>query len=105
MTSMLVFRMEKHSAHPLSQAQGGLFCLLTAFLCLRNMTDLLKALISTDSIKIFSITFFTLVTVYLQNTGFIQKIATIFQGLFKDSSRTTLEFQEPLVHQSILIRL
>ena len=27
-------------------------------------------------------------------TGFIQKIATIFQGLFKDLSRTTLDFQE-----------
>ena len=26
-------------------------------------------------------------------TGFIQKIATIFQGLFKDFSRTTLDFQ------------
>ena len=35
MTSMLVFRAEKRSAqaseHPLSQAQGGLFGLLTAF--------------------------------------------------------------------------
>ena len=26
-------------------------------------------------------------------SGFIQKIATIFQGLFKDFSRTTLDFQ------------
>ena len=26
-------------------------------------------------------------------TGFIQKIATIFQGLFNDFSRTTLDFQ------------
>ena len=26
-------------------------------------------------------------------TGFIQKIATIFQGFFKDFSRTTLDFQ------------
>ena len=40
MTSMLVFRAEKcsaqASAHPLSQAQGGIFCLLTgltAFVC------------------------------------------------------------------------
>ena len=34
-TSMLVLRAEKRSAqastHPLLQAQGGLFCLLTAF--------------------------------------------------------------------------
>ena len=34
LTSMLVFRAEKRSAHasahPLSQTQGGLFCLLTA---------------------------------------------------------------------------
>ena len=39
MTSMLVFRVEKRSAqasgHPLSQAQGGLFFLLTAFFCVR----------------------------------------------------------------------
>ena len=28
-----------------------------------------------------------------QGAGFIQKIATIFQGLFKDFSRTTLDFQ------------
>ena len=34
----------------------------------RNITDFLKALITTDSIKIFSITFCTLVTVYLQNS-------------------------------------
>ena len=36
MTSMLVFRAEKCSAHPLLQAQGGIFCLLTgltAFVC------------------------------------------------------------------------
>ena len=36
-TSMLAFRAEKRSAqasaHPLSQAQGGLFCLFTAFVC------------------------------------------------------------------------
>ena len=30
-----------------------------------------------------------------ENTGFIQKIATIFQGLFKHFSRTTLDFQGP----------
>ena len=29
----------------------------------------------------------------LWEPGFIQKIATIFQGLFKDFSRTTLDFQ------------
>ena len=28
-----------------------------------------------------------------RNSGFIQKIAVIFQGLFKDFSRTTLDFQ------------
>ena len=38
MTSMLVFRAEQRStqdsAHPVSQAQGGQFCLLTAFVSL-----------------------------------------------------------------------
>ena len=34
----------------------------------RNITDFLKALITTDSIKIFSITCCTLVTVYLENS-------------------------------------
>ena len=34
----------------------------------RNITDFLKALITTDSIEIFPITFCTLVTVYLQNS-------------------------------------
>ena len=34
----------------------------------RNITDFLKALITTDSVKILSITFCTSVTVYLQNS-------------------------------------
>ena len=42
-TSMLVFRAEKRSvqasAHPLSQAYGGLFCLLSVFVC-RSVTVL-----------------------------------------------------------------
>ena len=51
-------------------------------------------------------------------SGFIQKIATTFQGLFNDFSRTTLDFQGPptrdtisqivqkcIPSQSILIRL
>ena len=41
MTSMLVFGAEKRSAqssaHPLLQAQGGLFCLSTAFFLCRSV--------------------------------------------------------------------
>ena len=37
----------------------------------------------------------------IDNTGFIQKIATIFQGLFKDFSRTTLDFQGPPTRNTI----
>ena len=41
---MLMFRAEKRSAqasaHPLSQAQGGLFCLLTAVDCVRQFVCL-----------------------------------------------------------------
>ena len=33
------FRSEKHSAHPLSQAQGGLFCVLTVFACHWESSD------------------------------------------------------------------
>ena len=33
------FRSQKHSAHPLSQAQGGLFCVLTVFACHWESSD------------------------------------------------------------------
>ena len=36
------------------------------------------------------------------NTGFIQNNATIFRGLFKDFSRTTLDFQGPPTRNIIL---
>ena len=45
----------------------------------RNITDFFKALITTDSIKIFSITFCTLVTVYLQNSKrFVLYVTTFY---------------------------
>ena len=36
-----------------------------------------------------------------QNTGFVQKIVTIFPGLFKDYSRTELNFQGPPTREVI----